>query len=46
MGHRLADGTIAVHHLTLTTTKQQISQLNKLEPLGSPLEKMPANTPK
>ena len=46
MGYRLPDGTIAVSHLTLTTTKQKISQLNTLEPLVVTVEKMPANAPK
>ena len=45
MGHRLADGTIAVERLTLCTTKQQISQLNLMVPLESPVGEMSGNAP-
>ena len=45
LGHRLADGTIAVRRLTLITTKQQIMKLNTLEPLGAPVGEMSGNVP-
>ncbi len=45
MGYRLADGTVAVRRLSVTTMRQQASKLGVLERVELPVGEMPENSP-